>query len=113
MPRCEVPNQTLEVLGSSSHQKLFANVFESAQPDAAESDPILQLAEQGLDLPSTALMLEELGSLGSLSRSLPHGFFHMNDDLLVSTGSAFAFLRGIRGTSLPSICIRSSYSLRA
>ena len=36
---------TLEVLGGSSHQKLLADMFESAESNATESIMLLQLTE--------------------------------------------------------------------
>ena len=87
--RREISDQAFEVLGGSSHEELFANVLESAQPNTTQTDSVLKFAEQCFDLSSTTLMLEERCFPRSLSGSLPHGFFHVDHDLLVSTGSAF------------------------
>lgn len=86
--RCEVPDQAFEVLSGGSHEKLFANVLESAQPDPTQADSVLQFVEQRLNLSSTSLILEECRFPRSLSGSLPHGFFDMDYDLLVAAGSA-------------------------
>jgi hypothetical protein len=89
MSRCEVWDQAFQVLSCSSHEKLFANVLESAQPNTTQANSVLQFAEECFDLSSTTLMLGECCFSSSLSGSLPHRFFHMEHDLLVSAGSAF------------------------
>jgi hypothetical protein len=57
--------------------------------NTAQSDPILQLAEERLHFSSVSLMPEERGLLGSLPCALPHILFDMDDQLLVPARSAF------------------------
>jgi hypothetical protein len=100
-----MPNQALQVLRGRGHRELLANVFESSVANSTQSDLILQLAEERLDLSSLSLMSEERGLFGSLSRTLPYSFFDMYHQLLVAARRTFSLFWSIRSTWPESIYI--------
>jgi hypothetical protein len=108
---CKMPNQALQVLRGRGHRELLANVFESSVANSTQSDLILQLAEERLDLSSLSLMSEERGLFGSLSRTLPYSFFDMYHQLLVAARRTFS-LSGASAALGPSrsIYMASVYS---
>ena len=63
-PLAEEADESLDVLGSRSQEELLANKLHPAQPQAAESDLILEFREERLHLSSFPLRVGEGGSVG-------------------------------------------------
>jgi len=88
---CKKSYKTLQVLSSSGHKELLADMPQPPQSSTPETDAILQLAEECLNLLSAALVAKIIWLLISLTRSLSHFLVDMNNKLFISTGSAFCF----------------------
>jgi hypothetical protein len=75
----EEAHQSLDVLGHRGQEELLPHQLQSAQPQATQSDLILEFREQGFQFLSLPLCLRELGRVRQLPRTLPGGFLLVDD----------------------------------
>ena len=91
-PLAEEADESLDVLGSRSQEELLANKLHPAQPQAAESDPILEFREQRLRLLSFPLCVHEAWRVDQVSCALPGRLMHVDSKILQRCAGAFRFL---------------------
>jgi hypothetical protein len=86
--RIEKADESLDVLSRGSKEELFANKLDAAQPQATESNLILQLTKQRLNFSALAQRMFESGSVGTIAGPLSSCFMNMDGETAMISRSA-------------------------
>ena len=87
----EEAHQSLDVLGHRGQEELLPHELQSPQPQATQSDRMLQFREQGFHLLSLALRMGELGRLRQLPCALPDWLIHVDGKIAKRSAGALRF----------------------
>jgi|HubBroStandDraft_1064217.scaffolds.fasta_scaffold49731_1 hypothetical protein len=86
--RIEEADESLDVLSCSSKEELFANKPDTAQPQATESNLILQFTKQRLNFSALAQCMFESRSVCTIAGPLPSRFVYMDAETAMISRSA-------------------------